>query len=241
MQVQKIATFAVVIVVVILGCTMFSGCLGKNELSTYQIKQSLSGNVEVIDSPGVYNKAFGTVHTYARSVQAFYSASTKEGTQEDESISVHFNDGGTAKISVMVQFQMPTDAEKRKHLHQTFGGIDGVKQAVRAHLINCVKNTGPMMSATENQAARKGEFNQVVEEQLRKGIYGMRRVEVELKDRSGAQAQAQLLLSATTQPSTPPPAPVMVWASASLALWTFKFKSCSAFSIDNEASFIALS
>lgn len=36
------------------------------------------------------------------------------------------------------------------------------------------------MSATDNQAARKGEFNQVVEEQLRKGIYEMRRVEISI-------------------------------------------------------------
>jgi hypothetical protein len=39
-----------------------------------------------------------------------------------------------------------------------------------------------MMSASENQASRKAEFNQVVEEQLIRGLYEMRRTEVELKD-----------------------------------------------------------
>lgn len=199
-----------VVAVIVLGVVLialisgFSGCVGRNDFQTYQIKQGINGTVDVIDDSGWYSRGFATVYTYPRSVQVFYSESPKEGTTEDESIVVHFNDGGTAKISVMAQYQLPTDAEKRKHLHQTFGNVEAVNQAVRAHLINCVKNTGPMMSATENQAARKGEFNQVVEEQLRKGIYAMRRVEVELKDKP----------SATTQPvGAPIAAPIKVWAT----------------------------
>ena len=42
------------------------------------------------------------------------------------------------------------------------------------------------MSASENQASRKAEFNQVVEEQLKRGLFQMQRTEVELKDVSEA-------------------------------------------------------
>jgi hypothetical protein len=178
-----------VILIALIAC--FSGLVGKNDYADYQIKQSIGGDVIVIDTPGWYNRGFGTIYTYPRSVQAFYSKDVHEGGQADESIPVNFNDGGRAQVSVMVQFQMPSDADRRKKLHQTFGNVDAIKQAVRAHLINCVKNAGPMMSATENQAARKGEFNQVVEEQLRNGIYAMRRVEVELKDHATAAATTQ--------------------------------------------------
>jgi regulator of protease activity HflC (stomatin/prohibitin superfamily) len=201
-MVKQIVAGAILLFVVILMIVLFAGCSGSNDVQTYQIKQSLGGTVDVIDKPGWYNKGFATVYTYPRSVQAFFSAHPQEGSKEDESIRVHFNDGGTAKVSVMVQFQLPVDADKRKLLHQTFANVDNVKQAVRAHLINCVKNTGPMMSATDNQAGRKGEFNQVVEEQLRKGIYAMRRVTVEIADQTMPEVP---VLGASTQPAKPQP------------------------------------
>lgn len=43
-----------------------------------------------------------------------------------------------------------------------------------------IKATGPIMSASENQAARKSEFNALVLEQMNAGLYEMRRTSVEL-------------------------------------------------------------
>jgi len=48
------------------------------------------------------------------------------------------------------------------------------------------------MSASENQASRKSEFNQVVEEQLVKGLFEMRRTEVELGDMGQMEATGNL-------------------------------------------------
>jgi hypothetical protein len=120
-------------------------------------------------------------------VQAYYSESSKEGGPVDDSIRVTFNDGGTAHISSFVKIQLPTTDAERLLLHQDFNAnITNVSDAVRSHLTNCIKSTGPMMSASENQASRKSEFNQVVEEQLTQGLFEMRRTEVELKDVSEA-------------------------------------------------------
>ncbi len=52
--------------------------------------------------------------------------------------------------------------------------------SVKSHQINCVKATGPLMSASENQSARKAEFTQLIWDQLTDGLYGMRRVEKEI-------------------------------------------------------------
>jgi hypothetical protein len=182
---KRVATLATVAFIMIVFLSLFTGFTGKNNIQDYQIWQGISGGVSVIDSPGWYVKNFGTIWIYPKNVQEYYSASDKEGQSVDESIKVTFNDGGTSKISTFVQFSLPLEKERRIKLHEKFGGsIDSIKHAVHAHLSNCIKNSGPLMSATENQASRKAEYSQVVEEQLRHGLFQMRRVQVLLKDRT---------------------------------------------------------
>ena len=186
------AGIASVLVLVILAIMWF-GMIGHNNTQNWQVYQSVSGNIQIIDTAGYYWKGFGTVWTYPRSMQAYYSESPKEGGPQDDSIRVTFNDGGTAHISSFVKIQLPTDAEHRLLLHQDFSANPAnILDAVRSHLTNCIKSTGPMMSASENQASRKAEFNQVVEEQLVRGLFEMRRTEVELKDVSEAAVTAQV-------------------------------------------------
>lgn len=176
------AGIASILVLIVLGILWF-GMIGHNNTQNWQVYQSISGNIEIIDTAGYYWKGFGTVWTYPRSMQAYYSESSKEGGPTDESIRVTFNDGGTAHMSCFVKIQLPTTAEHRLLLHQDFAANPAnVLDAVRSHLTNCIKSTGPMMSASENQASRKAEFNQVVEEQLVRGLFEMRRTEVELRD-----------------------------------------------------------
>ena len=168
---------------------MWGGLVGHNDLQNYQVYQSVGGSVSIVDTSGYYPKWFATVWTIPRSLQCYYSASHKEGGPSDDSIRVTFNDGGTAQISSFVKIQLPTDAEHRMLLHQDFASNQAsISDAVRSHLTNCVKSTGPMMSASENQASRKAEFNQVVEEQLAKGLFEMRRTEVELNDMGQLEA-----------------------------------------------------
>lgn len=181
---KRIAAIAAFVIGFIVFFILMRGAVGKNDFQNYQIKQSLGGTVTVVDESGWYWKWWGTVWEYPRTMQIYWSSSKKEGKPEDESITVHFNDAGSAKISTMVQFNMPVEIDKRKRLHQRFGGnLTNIEHAVHAHLANCIKTTGPLMSASENQAARKSEFAQVVEEQLKHGLYQMRRVQVQLKDR----------------------------------------------------------
>ena len=186
----KLAAAAIVTMLALVAVgVLWGGLVGYNNNHEYQIYQSVSGNVSVIDSAGYYLKGFGTAWTYPRSMQCYYSSSSKEGGPQDDSIRVTFNDGGTAHISSFVKVQFPTDTEHRLLLHQDFNANPkNVQDAVRSHLTNCVKSTGPMISASENQASRKAEFNQVVEEQLAKGLFEMRRTEVELSDMGQLEA-----------------------------------------------------
>lgn len=173
-----VGTLIVILVVLLYG-------LGKNDDQNYQVIQSVTGKITIKDEPGWYIKAFATVWTYPRSVQKYFSSSTDEGGIKDESIRVTFNDGGTAQVSTMIRFQTPTTEDMRRKAHRDFSGnIDNMINSIKSHMINCIKATGPLMSASEHQSARKAEFTQLVDAQLREGLYKMRKVERELKDRT---------------------------------------------------------
>lgn len=182
-RVKMISAAIAVSVALLVGAICFFGMIGYNNTHEWQVYQSLAGNVSIINTPGYYWKGFGTVWTYPRSTQYYYSASAEEGGDKDQSIRVTFNDGGTAQISSFVKIQLPATADHRLRLHQDYGGnLENVRAAIRSHLTNCIKTTGPMMSASENQASRKAEFNETVEDQLAKGLFEMRRTTIELDE-----------------------------------------------------------
>lgn len=188
-QVKLAAAGIVTLLALVLIGIMWGGLVGHNNMQDYQVYQSVTGNVSVIDKSGYYPKWFATVWTVPRSMQCYYSASHKEGGASDDSIRVTFNDGGTAQISSFVKIRLPSDEAHRLLIHQDYASnLASIADAVKAHLTNCIKSTGPMMSASENQASRKAEFNQSVEEQLSKGLFEMRRTEVELNDTAQIEA-----------------------------------------------------
>jgi hypothetical protein len=162
--------------------------MGKNDDQNWQVKQSITGEVTIIDEPGWYMANFATVWTWPRSIQKYFSSSVDEGGKKDESIRVTFNDGGVAQVSTMIRFQTPISADHRRKAHRDFSGQpSNMMLAVRAHMINCCKATAPLMSASEHQSARKAEFVQIIYEQLVAGLYEMRKVERVLKDRTDNQ------------------------------------------------------
>lgn len=180
---KQLATGAAFVAAAIVGIVVLFGGFGHNDDQNWQVKQSVTGNVTIINSPGYYVKLFADVWTWPKSHQVHYSAHEEEGGVKDRSIRVTFNDSGTAQISTLVRFRLPTTTDKRRLLHQEFNGsIDDVAQAVRAHLINCVKAAGPLMSSSEHQSSRKAEFTSLVQEMLTKGLYRMRRIERTLPD-----------------------------------------------------------
>jgi hypothetical protein len=181
---QWVAIVAGVLAIVVL-VAFFTGLMERNDTQNWQLVQSLGGNVYVRSQAGYYAKYFGKVWTYPRAVQCYFSGKGDEGGAADQSIRVTFNDGGTAQISAMAFYRTPVTEEYQLKMHQNFNNdMDSVTHTVRAHLTNCIKATGPLMSSSEHQSARKAEFTQLVETQLRNGLYVMRKIDVELKDRT---------------------------------------------------------
>ena len=180
---QKILVGSIVIGLILI-TTLWNGLVGKNDDQNWQLRQTIGGSIKVQDSGGYYPMIFNTVWTYPRVQEAFFSSSDKEGGVIDDSISVTFNDGGQSKISCFVRWQNPTSIDERKKLHRAFSGNPAnIEAAVRGALINVCKNTAPLMSASQHQSARKAEYAQLVENQLRTGIYEMKRIKKSYKDK----------------------------------------------------------
>lgn len=108
------------------------------------------------------------------------------------------------------------------HRHFAETGIEGVNHMVEQHLTTCVKNSGPLMSASEYHAQRRAEYYQLVREQLEQGLYRMevveQDVEMEVPDRSMHQFsqsdtetvyQTRVALDAEKQPIQVFPSPIV--------------------------------
>jgi hypothetical protein len=181
----KLIATAILTIFLLVGGLVFFNCLvGHNDLHHWQVIQSPLGEVTVRDTPGYYVKGWSSVWTYPRAMDAYYGKPSKENPIDD-SIKAGFNDGGTADVSSYVRIILPVTREQRLLIHQRFNANpENLASAVRAHLTNCVNAAGPVMSASENQASRKSEFNQIVEDQLSQGLFKMRRTTIELDDLS---------------------------------------------------------
>jgi len=163
--------------------SLFIDMIGVNDGQNWIYLQYLNGTVVIVDEPGVYMKAFGKTWVYPRYVEFRYNDDPDDGAKQKESIEVTYNDGGTAKVSTYIRLATPITRDTRIAFHQQFGGnMDNIKASTKSYMIDCLKSTAPLMSSSENQSARKAEFKQVVEGQLKIGTYKMKKETVKLID-----------------------------------------------------------
>lgn len=154
---------------------LFSFFIGNNNDQSWLIIQYPWGNVRVIDTAGWYLKGGGNQWSYPRNWQVEYN--------EEHTFKVVFNDGGGAMMNAMVRFSSPLTSDGKRKFHQLFAGNeDAVEAAVWAHISDAMKSSGPVMSASEHQSARRGEFTSLVQDQLQKGLFEMKRVSRTLQD-----------------------------------------------------------
>lgn len=174
--IKIVAAFALFLTLVALACLT----IHKVDDTEWQAVQYLDGEVEIKESAGIYIALFPKVTEYPRN--ATYEFTGKQFEDDtDDSIRVTFNDGGMAQISTVLRVSTPATKEQKREFHRQFNGSEkNIESAIWAHLSNVIKATGPIMSASENQTARKSEFNSVVQDQMNDGLYQMKRVMVEL-------------------------------------------------------------
>lgn len=148
---------------------------GNNNDQAWLVIQYPWGNVKVIDTAGWFMKCGGNQWKYPRNWQVEYD--------REHAFKVVFNDGGSATMNAMVRFASPLTLDGKREFHRLFGGNhESVEAAVWAHLSDAMKSSGPVMSASEHQSSRRGEFTALVQDQLQKGLFEMKRISKTLQD-----------------------------------------------------------
>lgn len=183
LSVRSVVAIAAAVVFGFIALYLVFGSIGYNHSENYQVRQTIGGDLVVVDAPGYYLNWWARTTEYPRYVEYSYTADHRSASPTDESIRVTFNDGGTAQVDAYVKLKLPIEEKSRIEFHRIFRGSNvSIRDAVEAHLINCVKAAGPIMSSTENQAARKSEFNTIIEQMLADGLFVMRRQVVTLEE-----------------------------------------------------------
>jgi len=161
-----------------------------NNAGYYQIKQaSVTGNMTVIADPGTYLQAFAAITTYQISDVYYFSKTEGDGRGDQsnaEPIKVRFNDGGTAEVSGMVKFRLPSDPEKRLALHRDFKNFEAIKHDLMRQVVTeALMQTAPLMRAEDSYSTRRSEFTDYAEQQIVEGIFETVSKRVKEKDADG--------------------------------------------------------
>lgn len=193
---------------------LFEGFFGKNQADHWQVLQYPNGRVEIRNRPGWYPTYFARITTYPRMITVYGTKDSRPESPGDDSVRAWFNDGGTADISWVVRVTTPCPSEedenntdlmdqivqKQREFHRQFtGNVANAKNAVRSAVRNVIQQTGPIMSSTENQSARKGEFWQEVYSQLKDGMFTMK--PVVLKTNTSVSSLLKAMNKTTERPA----------------------------------------
>lgn len=189
-RVKLIGGAVVALILVITLATVGRQILETNNAGYYQIKQaSVSGAMTVIGDPGTYVQMFANITTYQIS-DVYYFSKTEGDSRGDQSnaeaIKVRFNDGGTAEVSGMVKFRLPSDPEKRLALHRDFKNFEAIKHDLMRQVVTeALMQTAPLMRAEDSYSTRRSEFTDFAESQIVEGIFETVSKRVKEKDADG--------------------------------------------------------
>lgn len=148
------------------------------------VKQDwIGGQLHVWDTPGVHWQNFGTLTTYKRSAQLWFSVKKDEGKDVDESIKVRFNDGGHGNISGSLRYTLPTDPNKMLELHRTYHSMAAIDHELVRQVVNKgVYMSGPLMSSRESYAEKRADLINYITDQITFGVYRTEHDQVKTTD-----------------------------------------------------------
>ncbi|UEM08115.1 hypothetical protein JL101_035550 (plasmid) [Skermanella rosea] len=151
-----------------------------NNAGYVQVKQAAgSGQMSVRTQPGVYLKMFADIHEYRISDVYDFNA-------EDERIPVRFNDASTAFVSGQIKFRLPMTEQDILNIHQDFRSFEAVQSdLVRQVVAASLKQSATHFGAEEVYSTRRSDFINLVNEQIKNGIYATEYEERWRKDEDG--------------------------------------------------------
>jgi hypothetical protein len=185
MTMNRMFLIGVAVVVTLLGVFVLPSNvwehLDANEVMVVQ--SPWSGTLTWYKEPGIKWQNFGTVTHYERRGQLWFSAKKDQGGEADGSINIRFNDGGHAKISGSIAWELPLDDKQLTAIHTRYHGFAAVEQQlVRTVVEKAVYMTGPLMSSAESFASKRNDLLSDIEDQVAHGVYKTEASETNIKD-----------------------------------------------------------
>lgn len=173
MEAKRVITLVVSVfglVLLIFGVSNCSETVGADEIV---IRQGLfDGKLTIWNQPGWYMQNWGRLTRYKKSEHYWFSASAKEGAPDDDAIEILFNDGGKAKISGSLRFDLPLDEEHMRLIHMKYGSMLAIeKELIRPMVNKAVLFSGPLLSSKESYAEKRSYMINYIEDQLIHGVY----------------------------------------------------------------------
>lgn len=136
------------------------------------IQHPLSGELDIITTPGTYSQYLGKATHYKRRTQIWFSVMATQGDTSDQSIKIRFNDGGHAQLSGSVSMELPLDVKSMTVLHTSFGSQEAIEHDLVTTVIQkAVFMSGPLMSSKESYAEKRNELIGYIEDQASHGVY----------------------------------------------------------------------
>jgi len=179
------------------------------------------GQARFVNQAGLYLQWFGKVTTYPRNVDLHFDAEVDP--KNPSTIRVTFSDAGNGFTSHALKVTLPVEEAKFFAMHRNFAetGVKGIQHAIEQHLATALKNTGPMMTASEFQMQSQNLFYQTVRAQLEEALFEFETVEQtvrrappsskeakQLHQFSGAEEDKVLTTRIKNDPKTSKPIPI---------------------------------
>jgi len=175
------------LVVVLAGAgSLFETNYGGN----YQVKQaSVSGDLSVRGTPGMYWQGFGEITQYPVTYTLYFrneSDDNNSHSTETGPVEVRFTDAGTAKISGFVQVRLPVTEEQRLALHRDYKSFENVaNNMIRPLVKGALMSSASILKAEESYSSRRSEFGTNSEDQIQLGLFQTTTEEQKVEDMEG--------------------------------------------------------
>ncbi len=162
----------------LIGLMLLGQIFETNMAGHIQVKQAAgSGKMTVISEPGVYLQGFGTITTYKQSDIYDFN---------DARINVTFGDSSTADIGGQIKYILPSGEQQVLTLNREFRGDENVQlQLIRQGVMSVLKQTASMFNSEDVYSTRRADFINLVNEQIKSGLYATDYSEVVRKDEDG--------------------------------------------------------
>lgn len=200
----KMISGGIAAVLLLLTIVMAGSLIEVLQANDMAVIQSVRGKLDVWVEPGPHAQMMGTVTTFAKSSQFWFSADPTQGNIKDESLKIIFNDGGKALLSGSVRFDLPMDKEKMLLLHQKYGTQDRIiSELIKPAMEKAVYLSGPLMSSKESYAERRSQLMTYIEDQLVEGIYLTRTKTAIVEDEITGERKNVTITELVPDPASP--------------------------------------